>query len=97
MEDRFVPKASVIIPPCNRSDRLAATIARRRLGHACRTAAEVERRQRARTAALTLYTRAISYWPFDLRLYPGLGRTLLLRARADTEPGWRMPDPLPRI
>ncbi len=76
---------------------IPAAVARRRLGHACRTVAEVKRKQRARTAALTLYRRAISYWPFDLRLYPGLGRTLLLRVRADTEPHWRMPEPLPRI
>ena len=78
-------------------EMIPATVARRRLGHACRAVAEVKRRQRARTAALTLYRRAISYWPFDWRLYPGLGRTLLLGGRADPEPHWRMPDPLPRI
>ncbi len=72
-------------------------IARRKLSHACRAVAEGKRRQKARAAALKLYGRAISYWPYDLRLYLGAGRALLLRKDADTEPDWRMPDPLPAI
>jgi glycosyltransferase involved in cell wall biosynthesis len=78
-------------------DIIPATVARRRLSHACRTVAEAKRAQRAKTAALTLYRRAIAYWPFDLRLYAGLARTLLLKSRSDTEPDWRMPDPLPDV
>ncbi len=76
---------------------IPAGVARRRLSHACRTVAEEKRRQKSRTAALTLYKRAISYWPYDLRLYSGLGKALLLRKDTDTDPGWRMPDPLSRI
>jgi glycosyltransferase involved in cell wall biosynthesis len=74
-----------------------ATVARRRLSHACRTVAEEKRRQGARLAALSLYRRAISYWPYDLRLYCGLGKALLLGKDADPEPGWQMPAPLPDV
>ena len=76
---------------------IPAAVARRRLSHACRTVADEKRRQGARSAALSLYKRAISYWPCDLRLYPGVVKALLLKARTDTEPLWRMPDPLPCI
>ncbi len=76
---------------------IPSAIARRRLGHACRTVAEEKRKQKARSAAMSLYGRAISYWPYDWRPYLGLGKALLLPPRRDTEPGWRMPDPLPQV
>ncbi len=57
---------------------IPAKIARRKISHACRKVAEARRRNSNRTAAITLYKCAIKYWPVDLRLYLGLGLTLLL-------------------
>ncbi len=71
-----------------------AKIARRKLSHTCRRVAEKKRRRGARVAALRLYRRAIEHWPYDLRLYFGLFRTLLLSSRKDSEPNWKMPEPL---
>jgi glycosyltransferase involved in cell wall biosynthesis len=76
---------------------IPASAARRRLSHACRTVAEEKTRRKARAAAVSLYKRAISYWPVDVRLYVGLGKALLLPPRRDTEPDWHMPEPLPRV
>lgn len=71
-----------------------AKIARRRFSHACRKVAENRRRIGARAAALKLYRRAIRYWPADMRLYPGLFKTLLLDSSKDTNPNWEMPEAL---
>jgi len=68
--------------------------ARRRLSHACRKVAEDRRSTMARTAALKLYKHAIQYWPFDLRLYMGLLRTVFLPSNKDTQPDWEMPEAL---
>jgi hypothetical protein len=48
-------------------------------------------------AAITLYKRAIKYWPFDLRLYVGLGQSFLLNKTKDQNPNWQMPEPLGEI
>lgn len=48
-----------------------------------------------RTAAITLFKRAVMYWPFDQHDYRGLLKTLLLDKKRDGLPGWRMPEPLP--
>ena len=73
------------------------TIAKRKISHACRKVAEDRRRSGAKTAALTLYKSAIKYWPFDLRLYSGLVRSLLLFKKNDPNPNWKMPEPLIEI
>jgi len=65
--------------------------ARKRLSHACRKVAEEKTRQKAKAAALSLYKRAISYWPLDLRLYVRMARTLALSRERDPEPNWQMP------
>ena len=72
-------------------------IARRKLSHASRKVAEAYHRRQNRSAAITLYKRAIRYWPVDLRLYSGLSKTLLLSKKNDPNPHWRMPEPLPDI
>ena len=73
---------------------VAARIAKRKLSHACRKVAEARRLEKCRCAAITLYRRAIRYWPLDIRLYLGLGQALLLSKRNDKMPAWRMPEPL---
>jgi len=79
-------------------DRLIpAGTARRKLSHASRKVAEAFRCRQNRSAAVTLYKRAIRYWPVDLRLYLGLCKTLLLSKKNDANPHWRMPEPLPDI
>jgi glycosyltransferase involved in cell wall biosynthesis len=73
---------------------VAPGMARRRLSHACRKVAEDRRSKKAKAAALKLYKHAIKYWPYDLRLYLGLFKTLLLDRNEDPEPDWEMPEPL---
>jgi hypothetical protein len=72
-------------------------IAKRKISHAARKVAEDRRARKMRTASLLLYKRAIWYWPYDIRLYFGFLRTLLLSKKADPEPNWKMPEPLPGI
>jgi len=74
-----------------------ASIARHRIGHACRKVAEAHRSKANRSAAMALYRHAIRYWPVDLRLYLGLARALLLNKKNDSDPDWQMPEPLPEI
>ncbi|MCK4821093.1 glycosyltransferase family 2 protein [bacterium] len=71
-----------------------AKTAKRKISHVCRKVAEARRRTQSRSAAITLYKRAIRYWPLDLRLYLGLGRTLLLNKKNDPNPSRQMPEPL---
>ena len=71
-----------------------AKIARRKISHACRKVAEERHREGHRTAAITLYKRAIKYWPFDLRLYIGFLKALFLKSINDPQPDWEMPPPL---
>lgn len=70
-------------------------LARKRLSHACCSVARVYRQMGRRTAALSLYRRALSYWPYDIRLYAALIGTMCLNKRKDPAPSWRMPEPLP--
>ena len=76
---------------------IPAKIAKRKLSHATRKAAEAYRHKANRLAAITLYKQAIKYHPADLRLYLGLGRALLLSKRNDRAPNWMMPEALPEI
>jgi len=79
-------------------DRVVPTrIARRRISHAYRKVAEASRREAKRSAAITLYKRAIRYRPFDLRLYLGLCKTLLSSKKNDPNPNWQIPESLPDI
>jgi hypothetical protein len=72
---------------------IPARIARRRLSHACRKVAKARRSNGCRATAICLYKRAIKYWPFDLRLYCGLGQSMLLSKTKDPNPEWQMPGP----
>jgi glycosyltransferase involved in cell wall biosynthesis len=71
-----------------------AKIAMRKISHACRKVAEDKRREGYRTEAITLYKRAIEYWPVDLRLYIGFLKALFLKSINDPKPDWKMPPPL---
>jgi len=73
---------------------ISAVTARRRFSHAARKVAKANLKTSNRTAAVNLYTRAIKYWPFDIRLYPELIRALLLDPRKDNNPNWQMPSKL---
>jgi len=76
---------------------IPAKVAKRRISHAYRKVAKARCREGNRSAAIALYKRAIKYWPIDLRLYLGLGRTLLLSRKKDPNPRWQMPEPLSAI
>ncbi len=73
---------------------IPAKIARRRFSHACRRVAEDRRNKGNKAAALGLYRHAIRCWPYDLRLYLGFLRALLLNSSKDQEPSWKIPDAL---
>jgi glycosyltransferase involved in cell wall biosynthesis len=72
-------------------------VARRKLSHAYRGIARNYYNQQYRSAAIMLYKKAISYLPFDIRLYIGLFKTFLLNKDNDGSPNWKMPSPLPDI
>lgn len=74
-----------IIPPSS---------ATKKLGHSYRRIAERYRKDTCRSAALAMYKQAISYYPPDMRLYPGLIRTLCINKNNDKMPDWQMPLPL---
>ncbi len=67
-------------------------LARKRLSYSFRRVAEDARDRKERSAAMTLYIKALKYWPFDLRLYVGLARAIFIMK--DTNPNWQMPKPL---
>jgi glycosyltransferase involved in cell wall biosynthesis len=74
-----------------------AEVAKRKISHSYRKVAEAHRCSGNRSVAITLYKRAIRYWPVDLRLYLGIGQTLLLSRKNDPNPNWQMPEPLGEI
>ncbi len=76
---------------------IPAGIARRKLSHVCRSVAKERRYEGNRSAAITLYKRAIKYWPLDLRLYLGLAQALLLAKKKDQMPNWQMPELLSEV
>lgn len=71
--------------------------AKRKISHACRKVAKARQHEGKRSAAITLYKRAIRYRPSDLRLYLGLLQALWLSKKNDPDPSWQMPKPLPDI
>ena len=71
--------------------------AMREISSVYKTVAKTHYRKKARRAAVYLYKRAITYWPFRLGLYVGLLCSLLLSKKSDCLPDWQMPKPLPDI
>ncbi len=76
---------------------ISAVIAKYQLSRTCRRVARSHRRNKGRSAAITLYKRAIRYWPIGIRLYLELTQTLLLNKKNDPNPSWQMPEPLSEI
>ena len=72
-----------------------AILARRSISHKYRRAAKTIYKLKARKAYMILLMRAISYYPFDIRLYFDLCRFLLLSKKEDPDPNWKMPGSLP--
>jgi glycosyltransferase involved in cell wall biosynthesis len=68
--------------------------ARKKISRLYRRVAEARRREGKKCAAITLYKRAVRYFPFDLRLYIGFLKALCLNSRKDPQPDWKMPPPL---
>jgi hypothetical protein len=46
-----------------------------------------------KSASISHFKKALSYCPFDLRLYPDLFRAILLDSRKDKQPDWKHPPP----
>jgi glycosyltransferase involved in cell wall biosynthesis len=68
--------------------------ARVKLSHAYRQTARKYRVEKHRKAVIPLYRKAIRYWPFDLRLYIDMAKTLAIRKFDDKMPDWQMPEPM---
>ncbi|MCK4887034.1 MAG: glycosyltransferase family 2 protein [Planctomycetes bacterium] len=76
---------------------IPAAIARYHMSRACRRVARSHRRNKGRSAAITLYKRALRYWPIGIRVYLELMWTLLLNKKNDPNSNWQMPEPLSEI
>jgi len=70
-------------------------LARRSISHKYRRAAKTIYKIKGRSASIILLIRAICYYPFDIRLYFDLSKSLLLSRKNDPNPNWKMPGPLP--
>jgi glycosyltransferase involved in cell wall biosynthesis len=69
-------------------------IAFRYLSHRYRGAGLEHYKKANRTASIIHFKKALSYQPFDLRLYVNLFKALLLNPRNDKMPDWRLPPAL---
>ena len=69
--------------------------AKRAISHKYRRAAKNVYKNKNRRASIIFLRRAIRYYPFDVRLYFDLLKSLLLSKKKDPNPDWKMPQPLP--
>lgn len=72
-------------------DVVPRSVAMKKLSKVCRSSAKSFYRKRYRKAAVTLFRRAIKYRFYDLRLWLGLVKSLLLKTQDDPCPEWEMP------
>jgi len=70
-------------------------VAKSKISHRYRKAGKVSYALGNRHAAISLFKKAIYYYPLDIRLYVDLLRTLLHSKKHDKMPDWQMPEPLP--
>ena len=76
--DKFVSRATAI----------------KKISHCYRRAGERYRKKGYKKAAIGFFRKAVMYNPFDLRLYIGLCRSILLPKSKDKRFNWQMPQPL---
>lgn len=76
------------------SAAVAQNAAYKKLSHTCRSLAKKYLRNGAKTAARHLFARAITYRPFDVKLYIGLVQSMLPQKTNDPMPHWHIPSPL---
>ena len=72
-----------------------AKTAKIKLSRSYRRVAERHRKSGNKSAAKYLYKRAVNYYPWDVRFYFGLLKTLFMKKANDKLPDWQMPEPLP--
>lgn len=72
-----------------------AAMAKHKISRKYRSLAKEHYKRGHRRAAISLYKKAMSYYPFDYHYYKGLLKALLLKPRDDRMPNWEMPKPLP--
>lgn len=70
------------------------SVAMKKISHCYRRAGVRHRKQGYRKAAIGFFRRAIAHYPFDLRLYIGLCRAVLLSKSGDVGLDWQMPKEL---
>jgi glycosyltransferase involved in cell wall biosynthesis len=73
-----------------------AKTAKRKISRMYRSLARKHYRHGHRKAAISLFKKAISYYPYALQYYTGLLKAMLLSKEKDKLPDWQMPKPLPR-
>ncbi len=72
-----------------------AKMAKRKISREYRGLARKHYQKGHRQAAILLFKKAISYYPFDPQYYRGLFRAMLLSKENDRLPHWQIPKPLP--
>ncbi len=70
-------------------------MAKRKISREYRGLARKHYRFGRRQAAISLFKKAINYYPLDPQYYKGLFKAMLLSRENDSLPHWQMPEPLP--
>jgi glycosyltransferase involved in cell wall biosynthesis len=73
---------------------IPAKLARKKISRVYKRAARRNATVKNRTAAISLFKRAIKYSFMDVSLYAGLLRAFLISKKEDALPDWKMPGPL---
>jgi len=74
---------------------ISKSILKRKISHRYRKAGRLNEQLRNRRAAILLFKKAISYYPFDIRLYFDILRAWCQSKKQDKKPDWQMPEALP--
>jgi len=69
-------------------------IAKRKISRVYRRLAKKHYQLGHRKAAISLFKKAIKYYPFDPQYYRGLSKAMFLNKENDKLPDWQMPKPL---
>ena len=74
---------------------ISKSVLNRKISHRFRGAGRINESFQNRCAAILLFRKAISYYPFDIRLYFDILRAWCQSKKQDKKPDWQMPEALP--
>jgi glycosyltransferase involved in cell wall biosynthesis len=69
-------------------------VAYKKMSHSWRKVAQQYYKAGYRKAAIKVFSRAIKFWPLDIRLYLRIAQAFLINKNSDKSPDWQMPSPL---